>query len=204
MAGDPQTLSALSDAIAAWTEQDFSAAQIEQFVALGERVLARTIFTPDREATAMLPAAAEMPLPADFWGLRSAPAIEGGAVLVRMEPGALRAAYGADAGSPAHFAIEGNVMKLGPAPGDTTPIRLHYWAAIPPLGPGQETNWLLAAHPDLYLAASLVEAFTFHMDEARAGFWSRRLADKSEEINRAGRRRGSGSGPLAARSGRTA
>jgi hypothetical protein len=145
-----------------------------------------------------------MSLPADFWGLRSAPAIEGGRVLARMEPGTLRAAYGVDAGSPTHFAIEGSLMRLGPTPNDEASIRLPYWTAIPTLGPAQETNWLLAAHPDLYLAAALIEAFTFHMDEARAGFWAKRLTDKLDEVNRAGRRRGSGSGPLAARAARTA
>lgn len=204
MAADPQTLADLRAAIGAWTAQDFSAAQTEQFIALGERVLARSVFTPDREAAIVVPAAAEIALPADFWGLRSAPAIENGPVLARMEPGALRAAYGSATGVPAYFAIEGSLMRLGPAPGAAASIRLAYWTAIPPLGPAQPTNWLLAAHSDLYLAAALAEAFAFHMDEGRAGFWSRRLADKTEEVNRAGRRRGSGSGPLAARPSRTA
>ncbi|TFI59116.1 hypothetical protein E2493_06210 [Sphingomonas parva] len=202
MASDPQTWSALRTAVGDWTNEDFTAAQIEQFIALGERFLNRSVFTPEREAPlAIVASAAAEALPQDFWGFRSAPWIDGAprTVLSRLTPGDLRAAYpDAARGRPAHFAIEGATLLLGPAPAAPTAISGAYWRTIAPLGPDQESNWLLAAHPDVYLAAALVEAFAFHMDEGRMRFWSSRLDAKVGEIQAAGRRRAASSGPLTA------
>ena len=203
MASDPQSWSELRTAVGLWTGEDFTPGEIEQFIALGERYLNRCVFTPDREAPLAITAttAAET-LPADFWGFRSGPFVDAAlrTVMTRLTPGDLRAAYPDGAsGRPAHFAIEGSTLLLGPAPAAATAIAGSYWQTIPALGPEQEDNWLLVAHPDAYLAAALVEAFAFHMDEGRMRFWSARLDAKIAEIQAAGRRRGANSGPLAAR-----
>src|SRR5690606_15800267 len=101
-------------------------------------------------------------------------------------------------GTPAHFAIEGQAILFGPAPSSSLTIKGTYWQAIPPLSGSATSNWLLLRHPLLYLCGALAEAFAFHMDEAREGKWMARRDRLIEDINRAGSRRASNSGPLVA------
>ena len=198
---DPQTWAELKTSVGNWTNEDFTTAQIEEFISLGERHLNRTVFTPDREAALSITADAQSEtLPADFWGFKSGPYVDAATdvALVRLTPGDLRATYpDGTVGTPAHFAIEGENILFGPIPSSSA-IKGTYYATIPALGASQATNWLLTDHPDAYLAAVLVEAFAFHMDEARVGFWTARRDDKIADINRSGARRSANSGPLVA------
>lgn len=192
----------LQAAVKAWTAIEVPGERAEEFIGLAEDHFQLSVFTPDREETWTLQAAGPSePLPADFWGFKSAPFIDGpvDVVLRRVTPDGLRAAHpGAPPGTPRHFAIEGSNLLLGPVPANTVVIRATYWKTIPPLGPGTTSNWLLARHPSLYLCGALAEAFAFHLDEAREGKWLARRDELIAEINRAGSRRSSNSGPLVA------
>lgn len=204
MASDPQSWADLQAAVGRWLDQDVSAAQIAEFVALAERHFNRAVFTPDREcAFAILADAQAHALPADFWGFKSPPYVDGARPrpLERVTGAALRRDHaGRGAGIPAYFAIEGENILFAPVP-TSSAIKGTYHATIPALGASQATNWLLTDHPDLYLAAALAEAFAFHMDEARMTFWAARRNEKIEAVNAAGRRRGENSGPLVASAG---
>jgi hypothetical protein len=46
------------------------------------------------------------------------------------------------------------------------------------------TNWLLTNHPDVYLAASLIEAFSFRGNEDQAVKWEVRYRQAVDDINR--------------------
>ena len=201
MASDPQSWAELESALGAWLDQDVGAAQLRQFIALAERHLNRSVFTPDRESELSITADAQAEaLPTDFWGFKSGPYVDASSdvALVRLTPGDLRATYpDGTTGTPAHYAIEGETILFGPIPSSAA-IKGTYYATIPALGASQSTNWLLTDHPDLYLAAALVEAFAFNMDEARVNFWSARRDDKIADVNRAGARRSANSGPLVA------
>ena len=201
MPSDPSTWAGLEASLGTWLDQDHSPAQLQEFIALGERALNRLVFTPDREAALSITADAQCEaLPADFWGFKSPPYVDGAAdsVLERLTPGRLRALYPTPAtGTPVHYAIEGETILFGPVPSSAA-IKGTYYAVIPPLGASNPSNWLLDDHPDLYLAAALVEGFAFGMDEARVAFWTARMNAKVEDVNRAGCRRAANSGPLAA------
>lgn len=205
MPSDPSTWATLQASVESWLGQDFTDAQVQEFIALGERHLQRTLFTPDRESASSLSAdAVAEALPADFWGFKSGPYVDGSTdtVLTRVTPAMLRTSFpDGTTGALTHFAIEGENILFGPAPAAATSIKGTYYATIPALGAGQATNWLLTDHPDLYLAAALVEGFAYHLDEARAAWWERKRDRKIADVNAAGTRRSANSGPLTAASG---
>jgi hypothetical protein len=110
----------------------------------------------------------------------------------------LRSAHTAGAtGLPANYAITGgDTLVLAPAPDTTYSIVLNYYRTIPALSDSATTNWLLTSHPDLYLAACLVEVYLLLKDETRATMWDGKASNLIEEVKRSGRRKAH-SGPPA-------
>lgn len=202
MAVSFDTWAELQTAIEAWTDYDFSDAQVQEFIGLAEDHFQLTIFTPDREAALSLTVDAQSEaLPTDFWGFKSGPYVDAATdvVLTRLEPGDLRATYpDAMTGTPAHFAIEGENILFGPTPSTSFTVKGTYWQTIPALSGSATSNWLLLLHPRVYLYASLAEAFSFMLDEAREAKYIARRDQAIADINRAGARRSSNSGPLVA------
>jgi hypothetical protein len=87
MTADPTTYTALQASLANWLNRDDLTSEIQEAIAFAERMFQRTIFTPDREAALSLSASAQsVALPANFWGLKTAPYVDAAtdAVLVRM------------------------------------------------------------------------------------------------------------------------
>lgn len=205
MAVSFDTWAELQTAIEAWTDIDVSDAQVQEFIGLAEDHFNLTVFTPDREAAYSLSAdAASEALPTDFWGFKSGPYVDGSpdVVLTRLTPGELREMFPTSStGNPTHYAIEGENILFGPVPASATSIKGTYWQTIPPLSASATSNWLLLLHPSLYLAGSLAEAFSFHMDEAREAKWTAKRNAIIDNINKAGVRRSSNSGPLCSSSG---
>lgn len=200
MASDPQTWTDLTTAVKSWTEQDFTDAQTQQFIALAERDLQRMVFTPDREAALTITADAQTEvLPTDFWGFKSGPFVDGDLdrELTRVTAAELRALFPDTTitSTPTHYAIEGENILFGAVPDEATTVKGTYYVTIPALGASQATNWLLTDHSDLYLAAALVWAFRFHMDEQRASYWTNIRDGLIRDVNLSGIRR-SNSGPL--------
>ena len=68
-----------------------------------------------------------------------------------------------DHGDPKIFTIEGNTFKARPVRDDADAYEFHYYQKIPSLNGtiagDNTTNWLLTAHPDLYLEGTLFELF---------------------------------------------
>jgi hypothetical protein len=207
MAEDPITWSALKTSVRDWCDSDtggISDDRLEECIALAERHFNRTIFTPDREAAFSVSADAQSEaLPADFWGFKSGPYVDGTAdiVLERLTPGALRAMYPTTGtGTPRHFAIEGENILFGPIPASATAIKGTYYTVISPLSGSTATNWLLTDHPDVYMAGTLYYVFLFRQDRDNAANWLALMGAHIETISRSGRQRSANSGPLAASS----
>src|SRR3954470_24619962 len=124
MTADPTTYTALQTSLANWLNRDDLTTEIQEAIAFAERMFQRTIFTPDREAALSLTASAQsVALPANFWGLKTAPYVDAAtdAVLVRMTADELRSTYPTTAtGTPINFALDGTNMLLGPIPASAT------------------------------------------------------------------------------------
>lgn len=114
-----------------------------------------------------------------------------------VQPSYLQAAFpSAPADVPRLFTIEGATLKVMPV--DATSLEFNYFAKVPALASvspadGTQTNWLLSAHPDVYLFGSLVEAGMFGVDDDRAPIWKARRDEIFDEIEMLSRKtRGAG------------
>jgi hypothetical protein len=101
-----------------------------------------------------------------------------------VHPSYLQASFDAGAGTPRVFTIEGAALKIRPL--DGTALELDYFQKLPALSDVQTSNWLLAAHPDLYLFGALVEAEAFNKDADSAALWKLRRDESFDEIEKLG------------------
>lgn len=199
----PTTWTELKAELASLIIRDDLTDLIPNFIGYAENWMQREIFSPEREDSATLTITnGSAPLPADYAGLKTV--FVDGSVdqpLSPLTPDELRGRYPTvNTGTPFHFAIEGENMLFGPWPTSGTSVVLKYIEGIPKLGAMQATNWLLTDHPDLYVNASMAEAFEYARDWD-AGNRRRTAASAiADSVLRAGRRRKTNSGPLAATS----
>ena len=200
MPSDPTTWAELKTTLANWlVRDDLSAAEIPEAIALAERRFQRTIFSPEREIETTLVASAEtVALPADLWGIRALHLDADPRVVIEpMTLAELRNTYaGAATGRPQNYAIRGESLVLGPAPDAACSLKLTYIQAIPALGAGQATNWLLTDHPDVYLFGALHALHLLLADEERAALYDVKFRQAAEEVNRSAVRRTSGGAPI--------
>ena len=180
-----QTYSDLTTAIANWLQRSDLAALLPNFVQLFEACANRRLRVRQQEAmTNLTPDAnGSAALPADYLALRrvtwtGAPRVE----LAYVHPSYLQAAYpSAPADVPRIFTIEGATLKVRPL--DQTALEVNYFQKIPALAT-TDPNWLLTAHPDLYLFGSLVEAEMFGVNDERAPLWKARRDEIFDEIDK--------------------
>jgi hypothetical protein len=179
------TYSELKTAVESWLDHTLFSARVPEFIALFEAAANRRLRVREQEATTTLaPSSGAVALPADYLAWRrvtstGAPRVE----LAYVHPSYLQAAYpSAPAGVPRMFAIEGATLKIRPV--DDAPLEFDYFQRIAPLSDGTPSNWLLAAHPDLYLFGALVEAEMFGVNDERAPLWKARRDEIFDEIER--------------------
>jgi hypothetical protein len=99
-----------------------------------------------------------------------------------VEPSFLQAAFPDNAsGMPQVYTIEASTIIVRPV--DNTSLTLLYFAKIAALSSGAPNNWLLTAHPDVYLFGSMVEAEMFGVNDERMGLWKARRDELFDEIS---------------------
>lgn len=191
MASDPQTWTELKASLAEWLNRSDLTSKIPEFIAFAERKFNRTLITPERETTATLTATSSVALPSDFWEMRALhieadPRVR----LEQVTPNVLRSAYSSDTtGKPRAYALIGANIILGPAPDSAYSLTIDYYQTIPALASGQATNWLLTAHPDLYMYGSLLQAEAYVWNDDRLGLWKAAHDEVLAEIMQAGNRK---------------
>jgi hypothetical protein len=180
------TYAELKAAIASWLARDDLTAAIPDFIALFEAAANRRLRVRQMETSASLtPAGGAAALPADYLAWRRVTWT--GArprELDYVHPSYLQAAFDAAAGTPRVFTIEGATLKIRPT--DATALELDYFQKIAGLSDAAPANWLLAAHPDLYLFGALAEAEAFNKDAEKAALWKLRRDELFEEIEKLG------------------
>jgi hypothetical protein len=81
-------------------------------------------------------------------------------------------------GKPYYFTVIGgssNQLEVVPSPDATYTSSIVYYTRIPALTDSATTNWLLTAHPDIYLFGTLVEAEPYLKNDERMPMWTSRL-----------------------------
>jgi hypothetical protein len=179
------TYSELQAAVGNWLDHGLFAARIPEFIALFEAAANRRLRVREQEAaTTLMPSSGTAALPADYLAWRrvtwtGSPRVE----LQYVHPSYLQAAYpSTPSARPRVFTIEGSTLKIRPV--DATALEFDYFQKIPTLSDGVATNWLLAAHPDLYLFGALVEAEMFGVNDERAPLWKARRDEIFDEIEK--------------------
>jgi hypothetical protein len=181
-----QTYSDLTAAIASWLQRSDLAALVPNFVQLFEACANRRLRVRQQEATAALtPAGGVAALPADYLSWRRLTFTGNPRQELRyVEPSWLQAAYpDAPADIPRVFTIEGgNILTMPLDPADTA-LELVYFQQVPSLA-ANTTNWLMSAHPDLYLFGALTEAQAYTVNAETAALWKARRDELFDEIEK--------------------
>jgi hypothetical protein len=96
--------------------------------------------------------------------------VGGGDVVLSQIPQDLRMARFslAPLGIPEYYTVIGDAMYFDPSPDGDYDYTILYKQRIEPLSITNDSNWLLASHPNLYLYAALSEAAIFAKDNEAA------------------------------------
>lgn len=180
------TYSDLQGSVATWLGRDDLTTTIPDFITMFEAFANRTLRVRQMEtSTSLTTTSGVATLPTDYLSTRSV--TWAGATSVELEyvePTSLRSRFNsADTGTPAYYTIEGTSFTALPVD-DTTTITFRYYQKIPALSASNTTNWLLTAHPDLYLFGTLVEANAFVMNGEAGILWLQRRNGAIEEVIR--------------------
>ena len=101
-------------------------------------------------------------------------------VLEYVHPAWFNAAYPTSPQDvPRVFTIEGSNLLVNPV--DDSTLTVIYYQRIPALATNS-TNWLMTAHPDLYLMGCLHEAYTFMLDAEKAVLFKAKRDEMAEEL----------------------
>lgn len=128
-------------------------------------------------------------IPPDFSGVRrmSIDSSSGGGPLDYMTPTALSDKYANQPqGQPRNYTVEGVEIKFGPIPDAEYTVEQVFTRDLRALSneDGEESNWMLRQHPDVYLAQSLVMAEMYLVDDARMATWKSIADEWVAEIKR--------------------
>lgn len=170
----------LVTAVGNWLNRSDLTARIPEFIALAEAEFNRTLRTVEMEgrATATLTGEA-LALPADFIGLRSISQDNNFFTLVDSQALFNTPSTG---GTPRLVAISDGQFFFRPAP-SSGDIEIAYYQKIPALTSTNTTNWLMTAHPDLYLFATLAQAEFYGWNDERLPLVKARTEEIIEQVN---------------------
>jgi hypothetical protein len=176
----------LQAAIASWMVRSDLTSVIPDFITLFEATVNRRLRVRQMETVGTITMSSGTgTLPTDYlaWKRLTWP----GSTSMELDyvhPGYLKAAYPTSpAGTPQIWTIEGSSILTRPYDSNNTSLTFLYYAKVPDLATNS-TNWLMTAHPDLYLFGSLVEAQAYVLDAEKAALWKLRRDELFFEIEK--------------------
>lgn len=167
-----------------WLQRSDLASRIPEFIALAESKLNRELKTLAMETkNATFSITGEyVTVPTDFIEVRSFElSTNPRRALKFASPDAETMAY-YSSGCPRYYSVVGSNFRFSPTPDATYSSVLTYYAKIPAMA-SNSTNWLLTAHPDVYLYGSLLEAEAFLRDDPRLQIWKAGYSEAVDKIN---------------------
>lgn len=180
------TYALLQSSIATWLERSDLTTIIPDFITLFEAHANRKLRVRQMEtSTDLTTADGEATIPSDYLKWRSVTwSGDTTRELQYADPVALRAAFNSTAtGVPLWFTIEGSTFTCRPVD-DSETVAFRYYQKISGLSDSNTSNWLLAAHPDVYLFGALAEANGYFPDAEKAILWKMRRDEAMTEIAR--------------------
>ena len=177
------TYAELQTATANWLDRTDLTARIPEFIELAEANFNRVIRQPDMvtKNDSFSIAGRYTTLPTDTLEIvRIVVDLTPVIVLEYLTPEEIseRRIVMSATGKPYYFTVIGgssNQLEVVPSPDDTYTSSIVYYTRIPALTDSATTNWLLTAHPDIYLFGTLVEAEPYLKNDERMPMWTSRL-----------------------------
>ena len=190
------TYAELQTATANWLDRTDLTSRIPEFIELAEANFNRVIRQPDMVAKddSFSIAGRYTTLPTDTLEIiRIVVDLTPVIVLEYLTPEEIseRRIVMSSTGKPYYFTTIGgatNQLEVLPSPDSTYTSSIVYYTRIAALSDGATSNWLLAAHPDIYLFGTLVEAEPYLKNDERMPMWTARLDKALNDLGLQGQR----------------
>ena len=184
------TKAELHTAVANWLNRSDLTARIPEFISLAEASFNRNLRTRDMQVRSIASTQGQyVNLPSDFLEMLN---IE---ITSTSPPKRLvyitsdrsddyRERDNNTTGTPSYWTIEGDKIQLFPTPSAAVTLQLSYFQDIPAFSglADSANNWLLLAHPDIYLYGTLMQASPFLMDQQSTQLWDGLLSRSMQEL----------------------
>jgi hypothetical protein len=174
--------SELQTAMTNWSHRADLTTVLPDFILLAEVKFNRELRTRNMETSSTLtPTAGVCTLPTDYLSLRRA--YINTSVPIELEyipPEQFYLKYPVTAGGSKYFTIEGDSLLL--ADRGSTTVKILYYKTIPDLA-SNSTNWLLTAHPDLYLSVAMAELSDYIKDDKGIQKWNAKAIGLLDSLN---------------------
>ena len=184
------TKAELVTAVENWLNRSDLTARIPEFISLAEASFNRNLRTRDMLTRSTAPVSSQyVSLPTDFLEmlnieLTSTTPPKRLIYITSDRSDDYREQKNNKAGKPSYWTIEGASIQLLPTPDATYTLQLNYYQDIPALSGLADSgnNWLLLAHPDVYLYSTLMQASPYIMDPQAGQQWDALLARSMQEL----------------------
>lgn len=192
------TYTNLKASIGDWLMRSDLTAVIPDLIALAEEEHNLKLRTREMLVRAVTIPAADEPyenLPGDFRELKAIQFNSDPVVVPKYVTPAWIRAYrrnsATESGIPRFYTIEGSQLLFERTPADVE-LEILYYQTIPALSDGNPTNWLLTAHPSVYLYGALTQSAPYLKDDERIATWDAlyqralaaiQTADQASEVN---------------------
>jgi hypothetical protein len=178
----------LATAVGNWIARADLTSRIQEFVQLAEAKLFRDLRTPEmitKDATFSI-TGEYVAVPTGFLEARSFMLNSTPRRAITFMPDDTQAdMYSTGTGDPIFFNVVGTNFRFAPVPSATQTATLTYYKAPATCSTGStETNWLLTAHPDLYLYGTLIEASGYVQDDQAVARWAQGYALAIDQLKR--------------------
>lgn len=164
------TYTELKAAIAEWAHRaNIPAATVDTFIDFAEAEFNNRLRMSEQETVDTLTCSSRYTaLPSDFLEMRAVE-YEGESLhciqYASPEYMSFWRSYAETTGQPLAYSIRGTDLEVLPTQTGTD-MTLHYWAKIDALSDANTTNWLLTAHPNMYLYECLRQLSIYTKDDA--------------------------------------
>lgn len=178
----------LVNAVADWAHRsDIASGTIDSFISLAEAEFNNRLRCVEQETVATLTCVSEFTsLPADFLEMRSVRGSDGSELYpvayASPEYNAIQSSLDVPT-VPSVYSIVGSDLQLLPAPSSTT-LTIGYWAKVPALTSSNTTNWLMTAHPNMYLYECLRQLSVYTKDDAAVVRYAQLMAGYYDAMKR--------------------
>ena len=177
----------LQASVAAWLHRTDLTAVIPDFVTMAEARISRDLRLRKQITTSTLttvPNTQGVTLPTDWLEMENisvATSIERQLTYATIEQLDSRFPSGGAMGTPVIYTIEGDQVLFGPVPDAAYTINIIYYSRLPSLITNS-TNWLMTNHPNIYLFATLIEAFFYTQDAEQIARYTQRYNEGLNQL----------------------